>query len=211
MIFEQHDNGNKIVMNPIIHLTILLLGILWISITTPLHSRENPVTIYVPVLIQSSVNGVNNYSDDRKSGRNPRLKLAAVRCLMLCMSLFFSWNMASGVASCQGGWETEGLGCGRAHRRCSSERQYQSVSPYRVRTAVVVEGNLAALSHLIDCYSRISVESARVAGNECYILFTTLVHLWLRKYLTWCERPLLGTSIVECCSDLLFWYYVTRA
>lgn len=74
-----------------------------------------------------------------------------------------------GFGSCQGGWETEGLGCGRAHRRCSGERQYSSVSPYRVRTAVVVEGNLASLSQLIEYYSRISVESARVAGNECYI------------------------------------------
>lgn len=63
------------------------------------------IIIYACTLIQGAVKGVNNYSDDRKSGWMPRLKRAVVRC----SHLLFCWDKKYGFVSRLRGSEFVGL------------------------------------------------------------------------------------------------------
>lgn len=94
-------------------------------------------------------------------------------------------------------------------------RPSPSVSLCRVRAAVVVEGAPLIVHALYRLLFAVFRRKRACRRLRMLHLFTTLVHLWLRKYLTWCERPLLVISFVKCFSnncyirDLMFWYCET--
>lgn len=119
--------------------------------------------------------------------------------------VFFSWNTASGVASCQGGWATEGLawhGLQRSRLPLPLWRASKSVSlavprAYSGRGRGEPRIALAPYRLLFAVFRR----KRACRRHRMLHLFTPHVYLWLRKYLTWCERPLLVISIVECYSN----------
>lgn len=128
----------------------------------------------------------------------------------MCPCFFLKYGFGSCKLS--KGLGDRGVGMRPRSPPLARERQYLSVSPYRVRTAVVVEGNFASLSHLIDYYSRISVESARVAGNECYFYLQHLCtcdyaniwrdvidHYWLYIH----------CSVIQTCCFIIMWHVLS--
>lgn len=69
-----------------------LNAVIFNSISTFSRELLKTITIYAYALIQGAVKGVNNYLDDRKSGRIPRLKLEVDGWEMQRVSLFFAWG-----------------------------------------------------------------------------------------------------------------------